>query len=133
MGATRDRRSLEQWRRRFDVESPKGSIDGSQVSRVTRAERIEDIGEHCLRDVSATAQLYPRAPGCGDPDSDGRTAPAPLPKAGHASFRDATKRAEARGRRLFEDLPPRAAAPADNLKRHSPSSDTRRDEPSRRP
>jgi len=58
MGATRDRYSLEYWCRRFDVESPKGSIDGSQVSRVYREGRIDDIGEYCLRDVRATAQLY---------------------------------------------------------------------------
>jgi len=60
MGATRDRYSLEYWCRRFDIESPKGSIDGSQVARVYRAGRIDDIGEYCLRDVRATAQLYSR-------------------------------------------------------------------------
>ena len=60
MGATRERFSLEYWCRRFDVESPKGSIDGSQVSRVYRSGRIDDIGEYCLRDVRATAQLYQR-------------------------------------------------------------------------
>jgi hypothetical protein len=60
MGATRDRYSLEYWCRRFDIESPKGSIDGSQVARVYRAGRIDDIGEYCLRDVRATAQLYQR-------------------------------------------------------------------------
>jgi hypothetical protein len=58
MGATRERYSLEYWCRRFDVESPKGSIDGSQVSRVYRSGRIDDIGEYCLRDARATAQLY---------------------------------------------------------------------------
>ncbi|MBL6721677.1 MAG: ribonuclease H-like domain-containing protein [Planctomycetes bacterium] len=57
-GATRDRYSLDYWCRRFDVESPKGSIDGSQVARAYRQGRIEDIGEYCLRDVRATAQLY---------------------------------------------------------------------------
>ena len=57
MGATRDRYSLEYWCRRFDVESPKGSIDGSQVARVYRQGRIDDIGEYCLRDVRATAEL----------------------------------------------------------------------------
>lgn len=60
MGTTRDRYTLEYWCRRFDVESPKGSIDGSQVARVYRQGRIEDIGEYCLRDVRATAQLYQR-------------------------------------------------------------------------
>ncbi|MFN0242232.1 MAG: ribonuclease H-like domain-containing protein [Planctomycetota bacterium] len=60
MGATRDRYSLEYWCRRFDIESPKGSIDGSQVARVYREGRIDDIGEYCLRDVRATAQLYKR-------------------------------------------------------------------------
>ena len=58
MGATRERYSLDYWCRRFDVESPKGGIDGSQVARVYRSGRIEDIGEYCLRDVRATAQLY---------------------------------------------------------------------------
>jgi len=51
---------LEYWCRRFDVESPKGSIDGSQVARVYRQGRIDDIGEYCLRDVRATSQLYKR-------------------------------------------------------------------------
>jgi len=57
-GGVRDRFSLDYWCRRFDVESPKGSIDGSQVARAYRDGRIEDIGEYCLRDVRATAQLY---------------------------------------------------------------------------
>jgi hypothetical protein len=57
-GATYDRYKLDYWCRRFDVESPKGSIDGSQVSRAYRDGRIEDIGEYCLRDVRATGQLY---------------------------------------------------------------------------
>lgn len=57
-GATRERYSLDYWCRRFDIESPKGSIDGSQVARAYRAGRIDDIGEYCLRDVRATAQLY---------------------------------------------------------------------------
>ena len=50
--------SLDYWCRRFDVESPKGSIDGSQVARAYRDGRIDDIGEYCLRDVRATAELY---------------------------------------------------------------------------
>jgi hypothetical protein len=57
-GTVRDSYSLEYWCRRFDIESPKGSIDGSQVARVYRQGRIDDIGEYCLRDVRATAQLY---------------------------------------------------------------------------
>jgi hypothetical protein len=57
-GSVRERYSLDYWCRRFDVESPKGSIDGSQVARAYRDGRIEDIGEYCLRDVRATAQLY---------------------------------------------------------------------------
>jgi len=59
-GVTRERYSLDYWCRRFDVESPKGSIDGSQVARAYREGRIEDIGEYCLRDVRATAQLFRR-------------------------------------------------------------------------
>jgi len=57
-GATRENYSLDYWCRRFDIESPKGSIDGSQVGRAYRDGRIEDIGEYCLRDVRATAELY---------------------------------------------------------------------------
>ena len=59
-GATRDRFSLDYWCRRFDVESPKGKIDGSQIARAYREGRIEDIGEYCLRDVRATAELFRR-------------------------------------------------------------------------
>lgn len=59
-GATRDRYSLDYWCRRFDIESPKGSIDGSQVARAYRDGRIEDIGEYCLRDVRATGELFRR-------------------------------------------------------------------------
>jgi hypothetical protein len=62
-GTTRDWMSLEYWCRRFDIESPKGSIDGSQVARVYREGRIDDIAEYCLRDVRATAQLYKRLEG----------------------------------------------------------------------
>ena len=59
-GASRDRYSLDFWCRRFDIESPKGSIDGSQVARAYRDGRIEDIGEYCLRDVRATCELFRR-------------------------------------------------------------------------
>ena len=62
-GATRDRFSLDYWCRRFDIESPKSSIDGSQVARAYRDGRIEDIGEYCLRDVRATAELFRRLEG----------------------------------------------------------------------
>ncbi len=58
MGARREWYSLDYWCRRFDVDSPKGSIDGSQIGRVYREGRIEEIGEYCLRDVRATAALY---------------------------------------------------------------------------
>ena len=57
-GAVRDRYSLDYWCRRFDVESPKGGLDGSQVGRAYREGRIDEIGEYCLRDVRATAELY---------------------------------------------------------------------------
>jgi DNA polymerase elongation subunit (family B) len=59
-GGTRDSYSLDYWCRRFDIGSPKGSIDGSQVASAYREGRIEDIGEYCLRDVRATATLYRR-------------------------------------------------------------------------
>ena len=57
-GSWREQYKLDYWCRRFDIESPKGSIDGSQVGRAYRDGKIEDIGEYCLRDVRATAQLY---------------------------------------------------------------------------
>jgi hypothetical protein len=57
-GTVRKNYSLDFWCRRFDVESPKGSIDGSQVGRVYREGRIDEIGEYCLRDVRATSELY---------------------------------------------------------------------------
>ncbi|MEW6072062.1 MAG: ribonuclease H-like domain-containing protein [Planctomycetota bacterium] len=60
LGSWRERYSLDYWCRRFDVESPKGSIDGSQVARAYREGRIEEIGEYCLRDVRATGELYTR-------------------------------------------------------------------------
>ncbi len=59
-GAWREQYKLDYWCRRFDVESPKGSIDGSQIARAYREGRIEEIGEYCLRDVRATAELYRR-------------------------------------------------------------------------
>ena len=59
-GSWREQYKLDYWCRRFDIESPKGSIDGSQVARAYREGRIEEIGEYCLRDVRATAQLYTR-------------------------------------------------------------------------
>ena len=62
-GAMHERYKLDYWCRRFDVESPKGSIDGSQVTRAYRDGRIEDIGEYCLRDVRATAQLFQKLEG----------------------------------------------------------------------
>ena len=39
-GASRTNYSLDFWCRRFDIESPKGSIDGSQVGRYYREGRI---------------------------------------------------------------------------------------------
>lgn len=57
-GAWRPSYSLDYWCRRYDVESPKGSIDGSQVARAYREGRIDEIGEYCLRDVRATSELY---------------------------------------------------------------------------
>ena len=62
-GGRRENYSLDYWCRRFDIESPKGSIDGSQVARAYRDGRIEDIGEYCLRDVRATAELYSKLAG----------------------------------------------------------------------
>lgn len=59
-GSWREQYKLDYWCRRFDIESPKGSIDGSQVARAYREGRIEEIGEYCLRDVRATAQLFMR-------------------------------------------------------------------------
>ena len=57
-GSWREQYKLDYWCRRFDIESPKGSIDGSQIARAYREGRIEEIGEYCLRDTRATAQLF---------------------------------------------------------------------------
>ena len=57
-GSMREGYSLDYWCRRFDIESPTGSIDGSQVGRAYREGKIEDIGEYCLRDVRATGELF---------------------------------------------------------------------------
>ncbi len=57
-GAWREQYKLDYWCRRFDVESPKGSIDGSQIARAYREGRIEEIGEYCLRDARATGQIF---------------------------------------------------------------------------
>ena len=59
-GAWREQYKLDYWCRRFDIESPKGSIDGSQIARAYREGRIEEIGEYCLRDARATAHIYQR-------------------------------------------------------------------------
>lgn len=59
-GSYRENYSLEYWCRRFGIESPKGKLDGSQVAGAYRAGRVEDIGEYCLRDTRATAELYRR-------------------------------------------------------------------------
>jgi 3'-5' exonuclease len=58
MGARREMYRLDYWCRRFGIESPKGGLDGSQVTRAYREGRLEEIGEYCLRDVRATAELY---------------------------------------------------------------------------
>jgi 3'-5' exonuclease len=62
-GSWREQYKLDYWCRRFDIESPKGSIDGSQVARAYREGRIEEIGEYCLRDTRATAQLFRKVEG----------------------------------------------------------------------
>lgn len=59
-GSWREQYKLDYWCRRFDIESPKGSIDGSQIARAYREGRIEEIGEYCLRDTRATAQIFRR-------------------------------------------------------------------------
>jgi hypothetical protein len=62
-GAVRERFKLDYWCRRFGVESPKTKLDGSQVGRAYREGAIEDIGEYCLRDTRATAELYKKLKG----------------------------------------------------------------------
>jgi len=58
IGAYRDRYSLDYWCHRFDVDSPKDGIDGSQVGEVYRNGGIEEIGAYCVRDVKATGELF---------------------------------------------------------------------------
>jgi hypothetical protein len=57
-GALRERYSLEYWCRRFGVESPKSTLDGSQVDRAYKDGQIERIADYCLRDCRATGELY---------------------------------------------------------------------------
>lgn len=57
-GSYRESYSLSYWCRRFGIESPKSKMDGSQVAGAYRKGMIEDIGEYCLRDTRATAELY---------------------------------------------------------------------------
>ncbi len=57
-GAVREKFSLEYWCRRFDVESPKVTLDGSQVQRAYGEGRITTIADYCLRDARATAELF---------------------------------------------------------------------------
>jgi hypothetical protein len=52
-GSTRENFKLDYWCRRFDVESPKGGLDGSQVGRAYRDGRIEDIGTRDVRGSGA--------------------------------------------------------------------------------
>ncbi len=59
-GAVREHMSLEYWCRRFGIESPKSVLDGSQVERAYRGGELERIGDYCLRDARATAELYQR-------------------------------------------------------------------------
>jgi hypothetical protein len=54
----REQYKLDYWCRRFDVESPKCAFDGSQIARVYREGRIEEIGEYCLRDARATGLIF---------------------------------------------------------------------------
>lgn len=60
MGAVRGFHPLDYWCRRFGIESPKSGFDGSKVAAAYTAGRIEEIGEYCLRDVRATAELFTR-------------------------------------------------------------------------
>ena len=59
-GAARESYSLDYWCRRFEVESPKGKMDGSLVAAKARAGKYDDIAEYCLRDTRATADLFQR-------------------------------------------------------------------------
>ena len=59
-GAARESYSLDYWCRRFEVESPKGKMDGSMVAAKARAGQYDDIAEYCLRDTRATADLFQR-------------------------------------------------------------------------
>ncbi len=59
-GAVRENYKLDYWCRRFGIESPKSTLDGSQVDRAYKAGEIEQIADYCLRDAHATAQLFER-------------------------------------------------------------------------
>jgi hypothetical protein len=59
-GAARESYSLDYWCRRFEVESPKGKMDGSMVASKARSGKYDEIAEYCLRDTRATADLFQR-------------------------------------------------------------------------
>ncbi len=50
--------TLDFWCRRAGIDSPKSGMDGSQVGAAYRRGEIEEIGEYCLRDARATAELF---------------------------------------------------------------------------
>jgi hypothetical protein len=62
-GSVREHFSLEFWCRRFGIESPKSTLDGSQVERAYKSGELERIGDYCLRDAKATAELYSKVEG----------------------------------------------------------------------
>lgn len=58
IGATR-RYNFDFFARAFGVTSPKAEgVDGSIVGELYKQEKIEEIAEYCLRDVSATWELF---------------------------------------------------------------------------
>jgi predicted PolB exonuclease-like 3'-5' exonuclease len=52
------RGGLELWSCQFGLPSSKNGIRGSDVGRLYREGRLEEIARYCLDDARATAQLY---------------------------------------------------------------------------
>ena len=50
--------SLDFWCRQAGLESPKTGMDGSEVGTAYREGKIEEIGEYCIQDARATAELF---------------------------------------------------------------------------
>jgi hypothetical protein len=55
-----NRISLDKTCTALDIESPKGSMDGSQVGKYVADGRLDEVAAYCLKDVAATREVFRR-------------------------------------------------------------------------